>query len=516
MRRWVFLGIVIALIGIGVLFRFSLMTFALYALALVYTVATLLARSSLDGVECVRGIPDDRAELGDSLHIRSMIENRKPFPLFWLLVEDMLPRNLPTKGDYVKLLTMPPRSKRVLEYSVRFTRRGYHQIGPVVLESGDLFGFVRRIRTARMAHYVTVRPVPVPILRYDIATYRPIGEIRVRRQIYEDPTRMAGVREYRVGDPLNRIHWKTTARTGELHCRIYEPTVLAGSMIILDFHGSAYERAHATAPGAASVRSASAHQPATARGYTDPFGEATYNYADDMLPAVDEPMPNAEELFNEADEDDPAAEPPPPELLAPDDEPLMAPQPGAGAASDEDRAELACIAAASLASYVLELKETVGLMSNGVDAAERVKRESGSDEAVSRKEARERAFEREKSDRLRPVLVTPGRGAEKSGEILDALARLELSEGLTLRQMLVEEIQRLPTDLALIVITPRLGQSLMQSVARLKYWGHSITVVLIDNPEHYRTGRAYLEAQHVRVLHIRKPADLHDIAMSGL
>jgi hypothetical protein len=51
---------------------------------------------------------------------------------------------------------------------------------------------------------------------YNLSSRRPIGEIRLAHRLFEDPTRMAGVRPYQQGDPLNRIHWRATARTGAI------------------------------------------------------------------------------------------------------------------------------------------------------------------------------------------------------------------------------------------------------------------------------------------------------------
>src|ERR1019366_8024802 len=56
-----------------------------------------------------------------------------------------------------------------------------------------------------------------------------------------DPTRLAGVRPYQQGDPLNRIHWRATARTGELHSRIYETSRVAGATFLLDFHAQSFQ-----------------------------------------------------------------------------------------------------------------------------------------------------------------------------------------------------------------------------------------------------------------------------------
>ena len=126
------------------------------------------------------------------------------------------------------------------KYSVTFLMRGYYPLGPTLLETGDVFGLHRRHRVIGKPVYVMVYPRILPLPKYDFASERPIGEVRLQNRLFEDPTRTAGVREYQVGDPLQRVHWKVTARTGVLHCRVYEPTSLAGATILLDFHADGY------------------------------------------------------------------------------------------------------------------------------------------------------------------------------------------------------------------------------------------------------------------------------------
>jgi uncharacterized protein (DUF58 family) len=127
-----------------------------------------------------------------------------------------------------------------LKYSLMLLMRGLYQVGPVILEGGDLFGLYRRFRVETHPHFVLVYPKQVPLLGYDLASRRPVGEIRLTHRLFEDPTRIAGVREYQRGDPLNRVHWKVTARTGKLHCKQYEPSTIAGGTLLLDFHRAAY------------------------------------------------------------------------------------------------------------------------------------------------------------------------------------------------------------------------------------------------------------------------------------
>ena len=120
--------------------------------------------------------------------------------------------------------------------------RGYYQVGPLVLESGDLFGLHRRYRVGTVPSFVLVYPRVLPLEGYDLATRRPIGEIRLTHRLFEDPTRIAGVRPYETGDPLGRVHWRATARTGFLHSKIYEPSTIAGATLLLDFHQAGYHQ----------------------------------------------------------------------------------------------------------------------------------------------------------------------------------------------------------------------------------------------------------------------------------
>jgi len=127
-----------------------------------------------------------------------------------------------------------------LRYTLEVLMRGFYQIGPVILEGGDLFGLYRRFRVETHPHFLLVYPKLVPLLGYDLASRRPVGEIRLTHRLFEDPTRLAGVREYQRGDPLNRVHWKVTARAGALHCKLYDPSTIAGGVLLLDFQRSAY------------------------------------------------------------------------------------------------------------------------------------------------------------------------------------------------------------------------------------------------------------------------------------
>ncbi len=226
---------------IALALRISFFVYALYGMIGLLVTSHLIGRHALRGLRHVRHCGVDHAELGQTVSVALEIVNDKPLPVLWLLAEETLPERLPAQGETGIATLLGPQQRMSLHYVLDCRYRGYHQIGPVVLESGDLFGLVRRFQTGDSAHFITVYPRVVPIGEYQISARRPIGEVKIRQPLFEDPTRVAGVRDYRTGDPLNRIHWKATARTGRLHSKIYEHTTMIGANIVLDFHRASWD-----------------------------------------------------------------------------------------------------------------------------------------------------------------------------------------------------------------------------------------------------------------------------------
>jgi uncharacterized protein (DUF58 family) len=242
----------------------GLLAYSMYVLLGLMLITRLLARSwtvNLGADRTVRragstddddsATPDGLAlEIGDHIAVRIVVNNSGALPVPWVLVEDHLPGpaldvrfpKLKVKGKRAAIGMIRPAGEMEVKYHLECVGRGYHQIGPLVLESGDLFGLHRRFRIVADPKFVLVYPRIVPLVGYDLASRRPIGDVRISHRLYEDPTRIAGVRAYQQGDPLNRVHWRATARTGELHSKVYEPSTLSGITVLLDFHQDGYPR----------------------------------------------------------------------------------------------------------------------------------------------------------------------------------------------------------------------------------------------------------------------------------
>ena len=233
-------GVAIVAIALAWLLRGPYMAYAMYAFLLLCAVAFFSSRVWLSGLECVRRISQNTLRQGDETEVEVTITNRRGWPVPWIYVEDMHPGDFPRLGDNMRLAVLMPGRTLTLRYTLTCPRRGYHRIGPTLLESGDVFGLQRRFVTGMQQEYISVLPTIAYIDTFNIGARRPQGPVRISNRIYEDPTRIAGLREYVPGDPMRRIHWKASARTGELYVKQNEPSNVLGATLILDLHDESY------------------------------------------------------------------------------------------------------------------------------------------------------------------------------------------------------------------------------------------------------------------------------------
>jgi uncharacterized protein (DUF58 family) len=393
--KW-FAGALLLLV-IALVFNLPLLAYAMYVLLAVMLVSRFLTRRWADSLLATRECSRLEAKIGESVAVVLNVQNTGKLPVAWVLLEDLLPRDslmydppkLRVTGRRVGLTMLRPLGRKSILYQLTPTRRGYYQLGPLVLETGDLFGLHRHYRVATDPQFLLVLPKVIPLAGYEVSSKRPIGEVRMTYRLYEDPTRIAGVRAYERGDPLNRVHWRATARTGLLHSKVYEPSTVAGVTLLVEFHQAAHD-------------------------------------------AKDEPH----------------------------------------------RSELAITAAASIANAVYLMNEQVGLVTNGRDAVDRIRYEGWAHDYRSRSAALASAAVRDTSERLAPVIVPTRRGPEQFTRILEALARLELTDGLPLPALIGEASSRMPRDATVIAIVPPESQDAAIALGNLKRRGFAVTAIL--------------------------------------
>lgn len=193
----------------------------------------VLAQRSRYLLACSRQVQPARVQAGQPVTVELRLENPGRTPSGLMLLEDTVPYVLGSRPRFV-IDQLRPRWHREMSYTLRSDVRGRYTLGPLSVRLSDPFGFVELSRAfqARTALVVTpvIHPLPATSLSGD---WSGTGDNRPRAFAAagsEDIT----VREYRLGDDLRRVHWRSTARTDELMVRREEQPHQSRVTILLD------------------------------------------------------------------------------------------------------------------------------------------------------------------------------------------------------------------------------------------------------------------------------------------
>lgn len=218
-------------------------------LALPLGATTVLAATRLR-LLCTRTLTPRRISAGALVQVSLRVENagRSATPV--LLAEDLvLPADDATPlGDADSWASTPrlaldrlePGDSRRITYSLRPPRRGSYELGPLSVRLCDPFGFCELPRIFSSTDRLLVTPETVQLPRLD-----PLGGLARgdassgggRGGVGEDDV---GTRPYRFGDEMRRVHWRTTARIGELSVRREEQLRPGSVTLVLDTRASAW------------------------------------------------------------------------------------------------------------------------------------------------------------------------------------------------------------------------------------------------------------------------------------
>ncbi|WP_240969106.1 DUF58 domain-containing protein [Streptomyces sp. HNM0575] len=171
------------------------------------------------------------------VHLR--VDNVSRLPTGLLMLEDRVPYVLGPRPRFV-LDRVEPGGRREVSYRVRSDMRGSFPLGPLQLRLTDPFGMCELTRSFSTYDTLTVVPrtVPLPAARLTgDATGYGDGRHRSLALAGEDDVIPRG---YRHGDDVRRVHWRSTARYGELMVRREEQPQKARCTVLLDTRRSAY------------------------------------------------------------------------------------------------------------------------------------------------------------------------------------------------------------------------------------------------------------------------------------
>jgi uncharacterized protein (DUF58 family) len=203
-------------------------------------------RLALSGVEYSRQFSVARAFASEVIDVTVSLTNRKFLPLAWIHVEDRVPMKLPFVDARIAATEQPTigalshlTATRWFErvnwhYRIECKHRGFYFFGPARLRSGDIFGLFTSAMILDPQTRLIVYPRLIALAELGFPGKHPFGDKRAVQNLFEDPSRTVGVRDYHREDPFKRIHWKATARRNELQVRVLEPSIVPHLAVFLN------------------------------------------------------------------------------------------------------------------------------------------------------------------------------------------------------------------------------------------------------------------------------------------
>ncbi len=210
----------------------------LLALLLPVGALVIVGRSRLHLVS-ERTIDPPRVTLGERMQGRLNLSKAGALPVGLLRFEDTVPRELGRRPRFT-IHTLAGDWKRELTYPLMGMARGRYRVGPLLVRAVDPFGLARIDRRFRASNEVLVTPAVIPLTQLGSAAGNNASGESTPQKIGLVGQDDVLVREYRDGDDVRRIHWRSTARKGEIMVRREEQAWDPSVTVLLDSRASAH------------------------------------------------------------------------------------------------------------------------------------------------------------------------------------------------------------------------------------------------------------------------------------
>lgn len=220
-------ALVVAAFSTGLPFLFYL----LYLAILIVGGSYVLTRLGLADLEAGYAVGQLQGHVGEQLRVTYTLRNAGRLPKPWLEVHN--PTSLPVAIPG-RAISLGSRGERSWIAKVPLVRRGHYRIEPLQVRTGDPFGFFEASATVGQAVTLVVYPRidPLPLWRLPSANLE--GSHAAPERTFQTSPLATTIRPYAPGDSMNRIHWKSTARHGEIQVKEFDLEQTADVWLFLD------------------------------------------------------------------------------------------------------------------------------------------------------------------------------------------------------------------------------------------------------------------------------------------
>lgn len=185
---------------------------------------------------------ENRAFLGEEVPVSIEVENKSRFPMPWLLIQESIALQIQGNETLNEVTMLHGKETAVFTYNIKAKRRGFYQLGPLRLETSDLFGLAPQQVGNVPPTTITVYPRIVSLSQLGFPSRLPFGTLAGNQRLFADPARPMGVRHFRSGDSIRQINWKSSAHTRQLMVKTFQPAISLETAVLLDLYTETYSR----------------------------------------------------------------------------------------------------------------------------------------------------------------------------------------------------------------------------------------------------------------------------------
>ena len=191
----------------------------------------VLTRLGLADLEAGYAVNQLSGHVGDKIRVTYTLRNVSRIPKPWLEIHNptSLPAGLPGRA-----LSLRGQTERSWLIRTPLTRRGHFRIEPLQIRTGDPFGFFESSASVGSGINVTVYPRLEPIPLWRLPASNLDGSHAMRERTLQSTPLVSTVRPWAPGDAFNRIHWKSTARHGDIQVKEFDLEQTADAWVVLD------------------------------------------------------------------------------------------------------------------------------------------------------------------------------------------------------------------------------------------------------------------------------------------
>ena len=230
-RRLQFLIVAVSLLIAAFATGYQFLFYVVYLGLLAVGGSYVLTRFGLADLEAGYRVDHRQGHVGDDLRTTYSISNASGLPKPWLEVYSPTDLPVPVPGRALGLRSWAQRSWIAI---VPLSRRGSFRIEPMVVRTGDPFGFFEAAATVGRPTVVTVFPRVLPLPRWRLPNAYLEGTHSAPERTLQTTPLATTVRPSAPGDSFNRIHWRSTARLGEIQVKEFDLEQTADVWLFVD------------------------------------------------------------------------------------------------------------------------------------------------------------------------------------------------------------------------------------------------------------------------------------------